>query len=41
MFIPDDVDMVLGFMYAGGGSGLSRIAPERHTVTFQPQLYMQ
>lgn len=23
----DDVDMVLGFMYVGGGSGLSRIAP--------------
>lgn len=23
----DEVDMVLGFMYVGGGTGLSRIAP--------------
>ena len=26
--IPDEVDMVLGLIYVGGGSGLSRIAPE-------------
>lgn len=28
ILIPDEVDIVLGFMYVGGGSGLSRIAPE-------------